>query len=167
MTMGDKGNYLDDGYLDRIVDEFSDTVYKLAFARLRNKSDADDVFQEVFLRFVRKKPEFKSDEHAKAWFIRVTLNCCNSFWNTAFRRHTQPLEENMEMPSEEVHWLTPLLLQLPENYRSVLHLYYYEDLSVKQISEILNKKESTVRVQLMRARDMLRTKSERGGFYAE
>ena len=73
---------------DRIVDTYSDMVYKLAYAQVRNKNDADDIYQEVFLRYVRKKPAFESTENEKAWFIRVTVNCCKNFWNTPFRKHT-------------------------------------------------------------------------------
>ena len=141
---------------DRIVDTYSDMVYKLAYAQVRNKNDADDIYQEVFLRYVRKKPAFESTENEKAWFIRVTVNCCKNFWNTPFRKHTQSLEDNIVFQSEEESYLKPLVEQLPEAYRAVVHLFYYEDMAVSEISKVLGRKEATVRVQLMRSRKLLR-----------
>lgn len=141
---------------DRIVDTYSDMVYKLAYAQVRNKNDADDIYQEVFLRYVRKKPAFESTENEKAWFIRVTVNCCKNFWNTPFRKHTQSLEDNIVFQSEEESYLKPLVDQLPEAYRAVVHLFYYEDMAVSEISKVLGRKEATVRVQLMRSRKLLR-----------
>ena len=141
---------------DRIVDTYSDMVYKLAYAQVRNKNDADDIYQEVFLRYVRKKPAFESTENEKAWFIRVTVNCCKNFWNTPFRKHTQSLENNIVFQSEEESYLKPLVEQLPEAYRAVVHLFYYEDMAVSEISKVLGRKEATVRVQLMRSRKLLR-----------
>lgn len=141
---------------DRIVDTYSDMVYKLAYAQVRNKNDADDIYQEVFLRYVRKKPAFESAENEKAWFIRVTVNCCKNFWNTPFRKHTQSLEDNIVFQSEKESYLKPLVDQLPEAYRAVVHLFYYEDMAVSEISKVLGRKEATVRVQLMRSRKLLR-----------
>lgn len=141
---------------DRIVDTYSDMVYKLAYAQVRNKNDADDIYQEVFLRYVRKKPAFESAENEKAWFIRVTVNCCKNFWNTPFRKRTQSLEDNIVFQSEEESYLKPLVEQLPEVYRAVVHLFYYEDMAVSEISKVLGRKEATVRVQLMRSRKLLR-----------
>lgn len=141
---------------DRIVDTYSDMVYKLAYAQVRNKNDADDIYQEVFLRYVRKKPAFESTENEKAWFIRVTVNCCKNFWNTPFRKRTQSLEDNIVFQSEEESYLKPLVEQLPEAYRAVVHLFYYEDMAVSEISKVLGRKEATVRVQLMRSRKLLR-----------
>ena len=141
---------------DRIVDTYSDMVYKLAYAQVRNKNDADDIYQEVFLRYVRKKPAFESTENEKAWFIRVTVNCCKNFWNTPFRKRTQSLEDNIVFQSEEESYLKPLVEQLPEAYRAVVHLFYYEDMAVSEISKVLGRKEATVRVQRMRSRKLLR-----------
>ena len=147
----------DDAYIERIIAEYSDMVYKLAYAQMRNKSDADDIYQEVFLRFIRRKPVLETSEHERAWFIRVTVNCCKNLWNTAFRRHTQPLEEiPVPFVCESGNQLIALLEQLPKLYRPVVHLFYYEDMTVAEISEVLHRQEGTVRVQLNRARHMLK-----------
>ncbi len=153
--------------IDYVISSYSDLVYKLAYAQTKNKSDADDVYQEVFLRYIKKSPDFSSAEHEKAWFIRVTLNCCKKLWNAPFWKHTVPLEEDIPFVPEEVGWLKPLVDQLPKAYRVVVHLYYYEDLSTAQISQLLNRKESTVRVQLMRSRELLRDVLEGEEIYAE
>ncbi len=152
--------------VDRIIGLYSDMIYKLAYAQLKDRNDADDVYQEVFLRYIRKNPVFTCADHEKAWFIRVTLNCCKKLWNMPFRKSLELPEEQMVFVSEETNWLKPLVDQLPKAYRAVVHLYYYEDLSVSQISALLNRKESTVRVQLMRSRKLLREVLEGEESYA-
>ena len=164
--MDDQSLHTDD-CVEEVINEYSRTVYKLAFARTRNKSDAEDVFQEVFLRYIRRHQTFESKEHEKAWFIRVTVNCCKNIWNSPFRKRTQPLEEcTVVSEIDEVNQLEQFLLELPIDYRVIIHLFYYEDLSTSQISKILHKKESTVRVQLTRGRRLLKEIMEGAGFYA-
>lgn len=156
-----------DDCVEKIINEYSRTVYKLAFAQTRNKNEADDIFQEVFLRYIRKKPAFESKEHEKAWFIRATINCCKNSWNAPFRKHTQPLEQDayvIEMNEENS--LEEYLLKLPKNYRAVIHLFYYENMSTTQISTVIKKKESTVRMQLTRARRLLKKYMEGDNFHA-
>lgn len=160
----------EDDYIERIVTDYSDLVYKLAYAQTRNKNDADDIYQEVFLRLIRKRPELHHPEHEKAWLIRVTVNCCNSFWRTASRRRLQTQEISDADASAEQSELRYLLDQLPQKYRAVIHLFYYEDMTTAQISAVLNTKESTVRVQLTRARQMLKdmiTEGEKADAAAE
>lgn len=147
---------INDDYIEYIIDTYSDLVYKLAYAQTRNKNDADDIYQEVFLRLVRKKPVFHDTEHEKAWLIRVTVNCCNSFWRSASRWHPQEIEALEVEPMPEADDLRYLLDQLPQKYRAVIHLFYYEDMPTAQISAVLGIKEPTVRVQLNRARQMLK-----------
>ena len=76
-------------------------VYRLAFARMGTKYDADEIFQEVFLRYLKKCPAFHDEEHEKAWFLRVTVNCCNKMHMSAWRRHTVELEENLSWETPE------------------------------------------------------------------
>ena len=156
--------------IDKVIAEHSDLVYRLAYAQMRNRSDADDIYQEVFLRYIRKRPVFESAEHEKAWFVRVTVNCCRNLWNTAFRRHTQPLEyaqTDLSVEESAAGELREMLDRLPKAYRAVIHLFYYEDMSTAQISALLGRKESTVRVQLTRARRMLKDLMEGEEAYAE
>ena len=151
-----------DECVDEVIENYSNMVYRLALATMKNKNDAEDIFQDVFLRYISKPREFESEEHRKAWLIRVTINRCRSIWSLWFRK-TKPLDETMVFEQKEENDLSEYLALLPQKYRSVIHLFYYEDLSVKQISEILNAKESTIRTWLTRARYILGEKL-RGGF---
>ena len=132
----------------------AETVYRLAYARLRSKPDADDVFQEVFFRYLRSHPVFDSEEHAKAWLIRVTLNCCKNVWQSPWRKDT-PLSEALPAPSCEESQLEEALRALPGKYRIVIHLYYYEGYATDEIAKILGIRPATVRSQLARGRARL------------
>lgn len=144
--------------LEQLIARNADAVYKLAFARLGNRADADDVFQQVFLRYLKKRPVFANATHERAWFLRVCSNCTKSWWNSAFRRHTAALTEDTAAAAEQPpDWeLVKYLKKLPKAHRTVLHLFYYEDMSTADIAKLLGKKESTVRMQLTRARRQLK-----------
>jgi len=145
-----------DDCLEDTIEKYSDMVYRLAFSQMKNKSDADDVFQEVFFRYVRKKPRFESEEHQKAWLIRVTVNCCKSMYSSAWRKRTIPLDTYMAYMPEEQRDFSRLLLKLPQKYLTVIHLHYYEDMSVDEISKAIGKSPSAVKMRLSRARKMLK-----------
>ncbi|WDV45744.1 sigma-70 family RNA polymerase sigma factor [Clostridiaceae bacterium M8S5] len=142
--------------LESIIKTYSNMVYRLAFSQTRNKSNAEDIYQEVFIRYIRKKPQFETEEHCKAWLIRVTINCCKKLWASSWRKKTIPLDESIVFETKEETNLHYELQKLPIKYRAVIHLFYYEDLSVESISRILNKKQSTIRTQLTRARYKLK-----------
>jgi RNA polymerase sigma-70 factor (ECF subfamily) len=149
-----------------VIARYGAMVYRLAYARLQNRHDADDIFQEVFLRYVRRAPIFENVEHGKAWFLRTTLNCCKNFWMSAWHRRTEPLTEIPEQPFEyeweETQALAQGLAELPMKYRTVLHLYYYEDLTAEEIGRLLHSPAGTVRMQLSRGRVLLKEKLEGG-----
>lgn len=136
--MEDK-SLLDNDCLENVIKNYSNMVYKLAFSQTRNKYDADDIFQEVFLRYMSKKPTFHTEEHRKAWFIRVTINCCKKIWTSSWYKKTVPLDETIVFEMEEENYLHKELQKLPIKYRAVIHLFYYEDLSIEEISNILKK----------------------------
>ena len=142
--------------INSIVDKYSDMVYRLAFARTRNKENADDIFQEVFLRYIRKQPEFENEEHEKAWFIRVTINCSKNLFSFLARNSFEEINENISEEASPDEIMDEFLDKLPIDYRTVIHLFYYEKMTMSEISKTLNKKESTVRMQLTRARRMLK-----------
>lgn len=146
-----------DESIEQVIDRYADMVYRLALARTQNKYDAEDVFQTVFMRYLKKAPAFSSEEHRKAWLIRVTVNCSKSIFLSPWHKNTQPLEETLSTEDSEKIELFQELNKLPQRYREVIHLFYYEDLSVAQISEILHRKESTVRTQLARGRSILKS----------
>lgn len=151
--------------IDEVIEKYSKTVYRLAFAQVKSKHDADDVFQEVFLRYIRKNIEFDSEEHRKAWLIRVTINCSKKFWSSAWFKKTVILEDTIAFTMPQENDLHYALVELPSKYRMVLHLFYYESLRTDEISKILKVKPSTVRMQLTRGRTMLKEKLKGDYFY--
>ena len=152
--------------LDALFQTYGDMVYRLALVRTKSVADAEDVVQEVFLRCLKHNPVFQSAEHQKAWLIKVTVNCSKSLMGSAFRRHSVPEDAMGDLASEDE---TPdstvydAVLKLPEKYRTAIHLYYYEDYSVKEIADAMRTGESTVKSWLHRARGML--KETLGGEY--
>ena len=141
---------------EAVIQQFGPMVYRLAFAQTRSQADADDVYQEVFLRYVEKAPVFHSGDHAKAWFLRVTINCCNDLWRSPWRRRSAPLTEDLPFETREELGLHQELLKLPKKYRAVLHLFYWEDMTTAEIAQVLDLKPAAVRQRLTRARAMLR-----------
>lgn len=146
--------------IDNIVDKYSTLVYKLAFARTRNKENAEDIFQEVFLRYIRKQPKFENETHERAWFIRVTINCSKDLFSFLKRNSYEEYDENILDEEEPEEIMEEFLEKLSCDYRTVIHLFYYEDMTTSEISEVLKKKESTVRMQLTRARRELKKMME-------
>lgn len=141
--------------LEQVMEVYGNMVYRLAYSQLRSKADADDIYQDVFLRYFQKRPQFFSEEHRKAWLLRVTVNRAKSYATSAWFRHTAPLEEQISFPEPEEQHLDEALSQLRPGDRGLLHLFYYEELSVREMAQLLDRKESTVRTQLTRARARL------------
>ncbi|MBO4452669.1 MAG: RNA polymerase sigma factor [Clostridia bacterium] len=143
--------------LEEVLKRNSDSVYRTAYLRVGNKHDAEDIMQDVFVRYIRKQPVFASAEHEKAWFIRCTVNLTKSFFTSARMRRNVPLDE--DIPTEDSHEETGLIdtvMKLPGNMRTAIHLYYYENMSVKEVSEAMGKSESAVKSLLMRGRETLK-----------
>ena len=141
---------------EAVIRRYSDMVYRLAFARTGNRSDAEDLYQEVFLRYLTKAPAFTSEDHRKAWLLRVAVNCANRFHTAPWRKRTEPLSEALSVPAPEGEDLWEELRRLPEKDRTVLHLYYYEDMTTEEIAQMLDRNPATVRSQLLRARTKLK-----------
>lgn len=139
-----------------VIRRYSDMVYRLAFARTGNRSDAEDLYQEVFLRYLTRAPAFTSEDHRKAWLLRVAVNCANRFHTAPWRKRTEPLSEALSVPAPEGEDLWEELRRLPEKDRTVLHLYYYEDMTTEEIAKLLDRNPATVRSQLLRARAKLK-----------
>lgn len=142
--------------LRQVMERYGDIVYRLALAQTHSSHDADDVFQEVFLRYLRAAPAFREEEHRKAWLLRVTVNCCKKLHGSFWRRHTVALSEALPAQNPEEGELLGLLEGLPPKYRAVLHLYYYEGYATEEIAAILGRSPGTVRSQLSRGRALLR-----------
>ena len=142
--------------LEPVIRRYSSMVYRLAFARTGTVSDAEDLYQEVFLRYLTRAPAFTSEEHRKAWLLRVAVNCANRFHTAPWRKRTEPLSEALSVPAPEGEDLWEELRRLPERDRTVLHLYYYEDMTTEEIAQMLDRNPATVRSQLLRARAKLK-----------
>ena len=143
------------------IRKYSDMVYRLAFARTGNKCDADDIFQEVFLKYLQETKPFENEEHEKAWLIRVTINCAKKQLSSVWFRRTESIEAHLayletlcDTPEELGIWQE--LERLSPKYRTVIHLFYYEEYSVEEIGKLLGQKPSTVRTWLTRARRRLK-----------
>lgn len=133
----DEQSFRTDGCLENIVIKYSDMVYRLAVSQTKNRNDADDVFQEVFFRYIKNKPKFDSEEHRKAWLIRVTINCCKSAFASIWLKKTVPLDDTIILETKEETELFYEIQKLPPKYRAVIHLFYYEDMSIDEICKAL------------------------------
>ena len=143
-------------YIEETINKYSDMVYILALARTKNTSDAEDIFQEVFIRSIKNINKLENEKHLKAWLIRVTINCSKTLLTSVWFKKTIPLEDELSFSSPEKSNIYYTVLDLPIKYRTVIYLFYYEDLSIKEIAKILNSKESTIKSQLSRGRDLLK-----------
>jgi RNA polymerase sigma factor (sigma-70 family) len=143
----------------RAIEQYADMVRRICFLHLKNFSDTEDIFQDVFLKYVLCPIEFESKAHEKAWLIRVTINACKDLLKSVFRKNTVSLDALPEViadMSSENHMLLESVLALPKKYKDVIYLHYYEGYSAAEIGDILGKKTNTIYSTLSRARDMLR-----------
>ncbi len=145
--------------VNRAVDRYADMVRRLCMVHLKNHADTEDIFQTVFLKYALSSVLFQSEEHERAWLIRVTLNACRDLLGSFFRSRTVSLDQVLEAaaPSPpENREVLEAVLSLPAKYRDVVYLHYYEDYTAPQISQILHKNVNTVYTLLTRARQMLK-----------
>lgn len=139
------------------VQRWGDMVWRLALARTASVPDAEDVFQDVFLQYFRHEDKFHTDEHRKAWLLRCTINRCKTLMASPWRRRTVPLDTAAEVGVEDDYReVYSAVLSLPAKYRAVIHLHYFEGLSVSEMAQTLQLPEGTVKSQLSRGRDLLR-----------
>lgn len=139
-----------------------DRVYRICLVYLESLSEAEDATQEIFIKFLTNPRDFKNEDHEKAWFIVVAKNYCKDSLKSWWRSRRIDIESLPEISwGDEKTNLTDVLeklLSLPKKYKIAMYLYYYEEYSIKQISEILNRKESTIQTQLFRGRNLLKEK---------
>lgn len=158
--------------LQKKINAYSDMLYRIAFLQLRNNQDAEDVVQETFYQFIKCRKKFETEEYEKAWLIKVTLNGCRKVWRSAWYRHrdgmpeketaskAEPADsssmENDMLKREEKREIMEAVMKLPRKYREVIHLFYFQQMSIKEIGIVTGRKESTVTSQLTRGRELLR-----------
>ena len=147
-------------YLEKMIAKYSNMIYRLALIRTKTIENSEDVYQEVFLRLAKKVPEFKNEEHEKAWLIRVTINCSKNLVNSKFLKNTTELTEEIPFETKERHEIYYSVQKLPLKYKTIIHLYYYENYKISEIGKILKMKESTVKSYLFRAREKLKLEGE-------
>ena len=142
-----------------LAETYRDRMFAAAFQVCGNAADAEDAAQEALLRYHISEKQFESEQHIRAWLLRVAINCAKNVSRSFFRRNTVPLEDYMdslEFDSGESREIFREVMNLPETYRLVIHLYYYEDYSVAEIGRILGLTESNVKVRLSRGRQQLK-----------
>lgn len=147
--------------VEQTIEQYADTVYRICICYLKNRADCEDLFQTVFMRYMMYEGRFYSEEHKRAWLIRVTANACKDQLKTAFWRKSDPLDilaDSAVYITEKQQEVMEAVLELPEKYRIVIYLFYYEGYSAVEIAEVLHKKENTVYSLLARGRKMLKTK---------
>ena len=155
----------DEAWFTREVKLHKGTVFRVAYGYLRNRADAEDAAQNVFLKLYRCEREFEDDEHVKRWLIRVTVNECTSLYR-ALRRRPENIDDYLEtlaMPSERHADLVREVMRLPARYRNAVYLYYYEGYATREVAELLGVPEATVRTRLARGRRKLRAVLEEEG----
>lgn len=138
---------------------YRDRLFAAAFQVCGNAADAEDAAQEALLRYHTSEKQFESEQHIRAWLLRVAINCAKNVSRSFWRRNTVPLEDYMdslEFDSGQSREIFREVMNLPEKYRLVIHLYYYEDYSVAEIGKILMLTESNVKVRLSRGRQLLK-----------
>lgn len=145
-----------DGLNEEFVLKYENRLYRTAIVIMRNRVDAEDIVNDVFIKIIEKKPIFQSPEHELAWLIRVTVNLCKSRLRSSWWKKTVPLLDSYPANSKGEQYLMDVIDALPSKYRIVIHLFYYEGYSTKEIAEITQQKESTVRCLLTRARQKLK-----------
>ncbi|OXS54238.1 RNA polymerase subunit sigma-24 [Cohnella sp. CIP 111063] len=142
----------------RVLDLYSQSLIKIAFAYLKNIADAEEVAQEVFLAYLQKRPAFENDEHEKAWLIRTAINKSKNMLKTGWFRSRNPVPENLSYLPEEENEILQAVLALDKKYRIPIHLHYFEGYTIQEIAVIMQAKQATVGTWLARGRFLLKKK---------
>lgn len=137
-----------------------ETVWNICYPFFMNKADTEDAVQETFLRLMRSAKQFRDEQHEKAWLITTARNVCRDELRRA-RRRELPLDVAIPSPAAQENEMLHAVSALPEHYRTVIYLYYYEGCGTKDIARLLHRPDGTVRTWLRRGRAML--KEQMGG----
>ncbi|MDY5168295.1 sigma-70 family RNA polymerase sigma factor [Dielma fastidiosa] len=148
----------DSGWIEKIIEDYGDYVFRLCYMYMKNRSDAEDIYQETFLKLYDCGKTFNDEKHCKAWLLKVAANKCrNALRFSLFHAHVE-LDEQLSAPpqTDSDHGLMAYVLKLPAKYRDVIYLYYYEEYPTLKIAELLKTSDAAVRTRLKRGREMLR-----------
>ncbi|MDO4941209.1 MAG: sigma-70 family RNA polymerase sigma factor [Lachnospiraceae bacterium] len=145
--------------IEKLIKQYQTNLFVTAFNICKNVEDAKDVVQDTFIAYHTSSQQFHDEQHIRAWLFRVTVNKAKDTVKSFWHRNRRPLEDYIEalpFESEEDSYLFEAVLKLPEKYRIVIHLFYYEDWSVREIAQILRISESNVKTRLSRGRTRLK-----------
>lgn len=142
--------------IEAVIREYADMIYRIAYQHMGNHHDAEDILQEVSIALVTKDAPLQDREYLKRWLIRVTINKCHDLYRQKRARETEDLDDYINTPSEQQDAVMEEILQLPEKYKTVIYLYYYESFTLKEIADTLKKSINTVSSELQRARKKLK-----------
>lgn len=147
-------------YISDLLDKYSDIVLRIAYTYLKNRADAEDIVQDVFLRIIDKKPSFNDESHEKSWLIRATINMCKNKVNMFWNKNKCSIDDVQEFAVSDKYNTDTSVFQavmaLGEKYRVVVYMYYYEGYSTPEIADVIGKNETTIRSLLHRARNKLK-----------
>lgn len=145
--------------VDEVYKKYADRLFSAAFSVCQNQADADDVVQDTFVKYCTARVNYSDEEHIKAWLLRVAINRAKDIRSTFWRKNKVSWEEYVSLlvfeEPEDEH-LFEAVMSLPQKYRMVIHLYYYEEYPVSEIADILHLREGTVKSQLHRGRALLK-----------
>ncbi len=148
-----------------LMNMYKNNVYAAAFSICKNASDAEDVVQDTFLQYYMTHINFDNEQHIRAWLLRVAINKAKNIQSSFWHRNGMPLDdfiETLSFETPETKELFEEVMKLPEKYRVVVHLFYYEDYSIKEIAKILRTTESNIKVRLSRGRVKLKDALKEG-----
>ena len=148
----------DSGWIEKIIEDYGDTVFRLCYMCMKNRSDAEDIYQETFLKLYDCDKTFNDEEHCKAWLLKVAANKCkNALRFSLFHAHVELNEQLSSAPMDTDYGLMNYVLKLPAKYRDVIYLYYYEGYPTAKIAELLKTNDAAIRTRLKRGRDLLKS----------
>ena len=151
--------------LETAIDKYSTTLVKLIFTYVKSLHEAEDIAQEVYLAYFQKSPSFESQDHEKAWLIRIAINKSKNYLKSGFFKSLNPIPDDLSYLPKEEGELIDAVLSLDLKYRTPIHLYYYEGYSINEIADILKEKPSTISTRLSRGRKILKLRL--GGIFNE
>lgn len=147
--------------VNKAVEQYSDMIRRLCMIHLKNYHDTQDIFQTVFLKYVLSSVVFENEEHEKAWFIRVTVNACKDLLKNFFRTHVVSMDELTDQPytlSQDNTEVLDAVQSLPQKYKDIVYLHFYEGYTAPEIAKILGKNVNTIYTGLTRSKQILRKK---------
>lgn len=149
--------------IEEIVERYSNMIMQIAYQNVFNKSDSEDITQEVFIKLIKNIEKFNNEEYMKAWIIRVTINLSKDYNKSFWNRNTIGIDENLKIFGEEYQNVFNEISKLKPKYRNIVYLYYYQGYRINEIAEILSMNQNTVSSCLTRARKSLKEILNEGG----